>query len=739
MEIISANIPQALRDLPRWLGWRWEKNDNGDKWDKPPIDINNDRLGSSTNSETWCDFTTALKAADSHFVDGIGFALGDGFTGVDFDNCRDGVTGSISPDIDAYIRRLKTYGEVSPSGEGVKLILRAALPKGRRANGKVEAYDKGRYFTVTGHRLDYCPADLSDNPEVLAALHRELIEGPQTAKRIAREAELDERELAIAALDGLSANRADAYHDWLLVGMALHAADPSLLTAWDCWSQKSAKYSAGICAQKWESFNGSSVGIGSLIYWAKEDGWEPPKRRRKAIADSGDPASLDLRKAAGQTDISNARRFVAKHGDNVRYCEQNRQFHVWDGKAWPPDRERKIEALAKDIPDDIWRAAPNLLRELDAASANRLVRFATATASAKGLASMLALVRSELGIAIAPEQLDSNPLKLNVLNGTIDLERGELLPHSRSDLFTKIAPVSFDPSAPFVLWRNFLQDIFAGNSAIIRYVQQLVGYSLTGLVRDHVLLFCYGAGANGKSTFLNTIMAMLGTDYAMKAPPDMLMARRGEPHPCERADLFGKRFVAAIECEDQRQVAESLVKELTGADRVRARWQHQNFFEFTPTHKIWMAANHKPTIKGQDIGIWRRVKMIPFNVRFEGKRADSELPAKLLAELPGILNWALFGCADWLTNGLEEPPEVTDATGGYRKQMDVIGQFIDECCELGPACEVKASDIRGRYDEWCKSIGERPANGRRFWDYLSEQGVEKRISNGTYYIGLSLR
>ena len=521
--------------------------------------------------------------------------------------------------------------------------------------------------------------------------------------------------------------------------MALHAADPTLLNAWDCWSQKSPKYSTGDCAQKWETFNGSAVGIGSLIHWAKEDGWQPPKRRRKATTDAGDPVSLDLRKAAGQTENANARRFVAKHGANVRYCEQHRLWLIWNEKAWPQDGERKIEALAKDISDEVWRDTAKLLPEMESSAANKLVRFATATASAKGIANMLALARSEPAIPVSPEKLDSDPLALNVLNGTIDLQTGELREHRRSDLFTKIAPVSYDPSAPFVLWRNFLNDIFAGNSAIIRYVQQLVGYSLTGSTADHVLPFCYGIGANGKSTFLNTIMAMLGPDYSMKAPPDMLMARRGEPHPCERADLFGKRFVAAIECEDQRQVAESLVKELTGADRIRARWQHENFFEFAPTHKIWMAANHKPTIKGQDVGIWRRVKMIPFTQRFEGKRADPDLPAKLLAELSGILNWALFGCADWLANGLEEPPEVTEATGGYRRQMDVIGQFIDECCEVDPGSEVKASDLRTHYQKWCESNNEKPINGRRFADYLAERDITKRLSNGTYYIGLGLK
>ena len=188
----------------------------------------------------------------------------------------------------------------------------------------------------------------------------------------------------------------------------------------------------------------------------------------------------------------------------------------------------KSKRWPKIFRDEVRRDTAKLLPEMESSAANKLVRFATATASAKGIANMLALARSEPAIPVSPEKLDSDPLALNVLNGTIDLQTGELREHRRSDLFTKIAPVSYDPSAPFVLWRNFLNDIFAGNSAIIRYVQQLVGYSLTGSTADHVLPFCYGIGTNGKSTFLNTIMAMLGPDYSMKAPPDMLMAHRGD-------------------------------------------------------------------------------------------------------------------------------------------------------------------------------------------------------------------
>lgn len=281
LPIKADNIPQAMRELNRWLGWRWTletKKDGTQKWDKPPIDVRRNCNGSSTDSSSWCDFDTALRAAQSGFTDGIGFALGDGFCGVDFDECRDRSTGVIEEEVQTHAARLNTYGEVSPSKEGIKLVLRGKLPKGGRSKGKVEMYDSGRYFTVTGHRLGGCPAALASNDAALAALHAELIEAPDTVSKHRRESNLDDRELALAALEGLSPSRADNYHDWLLVGMALRKADASLLSAWDNWSKASDKYAAGDCEAKWQSFNGAAVGIGSLIYWAQRDtGWTPPR------------------------------------------------------------------------------------------------------------------------------------------------------------------------------------------------------------------------------------------------------------------------------------------------------------------------------------------------------------------------------------------------------------------------------------------------------------------------------
>jgi P4 family phage/plasmid primase-like protien len=251
--------------------------------------------------------------------------------------------------------------------------------------------------------------------------------------------------------------------------------------------------------------------------------------------------------------------------------------------------------------------------EADQAIFRAMDAFCKASNSEHGLRAMLALARSEPGIPILPGELDGDPWLLNVLNGTIDLRTGTLRPHDREDRITKLADVRFDSEADCPVWIGFLQEVLP-DPDLREFVRRLVGYRLTGSTQEHVLPFLFGVGANGKSTFLNTIQSLLGITYAIKAPADLLLAMRNESHPTELADLFGKRLVCCNEAEDGRRLAESLVKELTGGDKIRARRMREDFWEFSPTHKIWLAANHKPSVRGTDHGIWRRIKLIPFTV-----------------------------------------------------------------------------------------------------------------------------
>jgi putative DNA primase/helicase len=343
-----------------------------------------------------------------------------------------------------------------------------------------------------------------------------------------------------------------------------------------------------------------------------------------------------------------------------------------------------------------------------------------------GIRNMVELAKCDL--AIGPEELDTDPWLFNVENGTLDLRNGELREHRKEDFITKLAPVIFDPAATRPLWERFLRTVFNDNEALIRYLQRLVGYCLTGSTEEHILPFLYGIGANGKSTFCETILRLLGPDYAIKAAPDLLIAKPAGTHPTERADLWGKRFVACIETEEGRRMAETLTKELTGGDRIRARRMREDFWEFTPTHHVWLAGNHKPTITGTDNGIWRRIKLIPFNVAIREPDQDKKLPAKLVEELPGILNWALAGCLEWQRSGLREPPIVQAATLEYSTEMDELGQFIDEHCKLGDF-KTSAAEL---YQKFLEVTGSKITQ-HAFGAQLRQRGFTNRGTDGREY------
>ncbi len=204
--------------------------------------------------------------------------------------------------------------------------------------------------------------------------------------------------------------------------------------------------------------------------------------------------------------------------------------------------------------------------------------------------------------------------------------------------------MSFDLEAECPVWESFLDRIFDGNHNLITYVQRLVGYSLTGLTTEHVLPFLFGTGANGKSTFIETVFRLLGPNYSMKAMPDLLMVKLNESHPAERADLFRKRFVACVETKDGKRLAESLVKEMTGGDEIRTRRMREDFWGFSPTHHVWIVGNYKPEVNGTDHGIWRRIKLIPFDVVISKAKQNGQFGDKLSSELSGTLNWAIDGC-----------------------------------------------------------------------------------------------
>jgi putative DNA primase/helicase len=415
------------------------------------------------------------------------------------------------------------------------------------------------------------------------------------------------------------------------------------------------------------------------------------------------------------TDLGNAERLVHRHGHDLRYCWTWGKWLVWDGKRWKKDDSGEVFRFAKETVASIYgeaEAAPDQERR------KALAGHAMRSEAGARIKEMVDLARSD--VPVLPEDLDASPDLLNTLNGTVDLRTGELREHCREDLTTKIAPVEFDPDAEAPTWAAFLERVLPAEE-LRGFVERAAGYSATGDTSEQCMFINHGTGANGKSTFQEALSAALG-DYAMRAPTEMLLARRPGSVPNDVARLKGARFVTAAETEEGRRLAESLVKDLTGQDTITARFMRAEWFDFRPTHKLWLSTNHKPEIRGTDVAIWRRIRLVPWSVVIPPKEQDKKLPEKLRAELPGILAWIVRGCLEWRRDGLRPPDQVRRATVEYRTEMDVLAAFLADCCQQGQGVSAFASDLWNAWRRWCQETGESEGTQKRFGGRLAERG-----------------
>lgn len=436
------------------------------------------------------------------------------------------------------------------------------------------------------------------------------------------------------------------------------------------------------------------------------------------------------------TDLGNAGRFVAQHGNDVRYCHIWRKWLVWDGTRWRTDESGEVERHAKYTVRQLYADAS---RVNDDDLRAELAKWARASESRSRIQAMIDLAKSEPTIPVSPPELDANPWLLNCQNGTIDLRTGELMKHRREDLCTKLIPVEFDPEARCPIFKKFLQRILKDNTELINFLRRAIGYALTGSTVEQVLFILWGCGANGKSTFLEIIRAVLG-DYGRTADSALLMHQNHDGVRNDVARLAGARFVSTSETEAGRHLAEVLVKQLTGGDKVAARFLYSEFFEFDAQFKLFLTTNHKPVIRGTDNAIWRRIRLIPFEVTIPEEEQDKDLPRKLRAELPSILAWAVRGCLRWREYGLGQPKKVSAATESYRQEMDIIGAFLKDRCLLRGDAKVTAGQLYVAYKKWCDDNGERPLTQQKLGGALGDRNFRPyRIGRVRSWLGLELR
>lgn len=426
-------------------------------------------------------------------------------------------------------------------------------------------------------------------------------------------------------------------------------------------------------------------------------------------ADSEPVLDEDIPRLPEHSDEALALLFAETNPD-LRYVAALGKWFVWTGVTWRMD-----ETLAAR--DRVRRT----LRAVAASCAENKKKEAKSIGSAKTESAVERLAPADRKIAAVVEQFDRGELLLNTPAGVIDLQSGQMAPHDRHLYLTKVTGVAPDFAMPTPVWDAFLGRIMDGHDDLIEYLRRVSGYSLTGSVREHALFFFHGAGANGKSTFVNAIIAAAG-DYHRTAAIETFTSSSFDRHPTDLAGLRGARLVTSIETEEGRRWAESRIKSLTGGDKIAARYMRQDYFEYTPQFKLIIAGNHRPGLRSVDEAIRRRFNLVPFSVTIPASERDETLADKLRAELPGILAWMIKGCGDWLQRGLAPPKIVTDATSAYLESEDAIAAWLDELAERDANSFTKTADLFASWSAWAEKAGEYVGSSKRFAQALEVRG-----------------
>ncbi len=771
------NVPEELKALPNWVCWSAvykPRPDAPDHFGKTPINPRTGGGAQSNNPDTWADFDTALKASEQY--SGIGFMFGNSpYFGVDVDRAEadireflEGGDGIVSE----FIHALQSYAELSPSGKGIHILCRGALPNGGRRRGNVEMYDSGRFFTVTGNRIGSY-AGVADCTEAIKPLHEKYLGGARAepAQRVVQQGELPATaakvlELARAAKNGCKFRSlfAGNYSEY----SSQSEADMALCNMLAFWTGRNAGLmdeifrQSGLMRDKWDrQQSGSTYGALTIQKACEQCAqiYQPTPVFRVKIggnsAPSADPDEAKQPKLYTMDDMGNAARFLDLFGEDFRYNYTDKCFLYWDGRRWASDLDGCAERSA-DVAVGAMSLEAEHYERTDEELAKAFRKHVKASRSNKSKTNMLKEVQHNM--PIMPSQLDRHNMAFNVPNGTLSLKTGQLVPHERRHFITKFSPIEYpvwcnteltaDSSGDILhqtdnadcpLWQKFLGDVFGGDRELIRYIQKAVGYSMTGDTSEQCVFFLYGTGRNGKSTFLDVLREIFG-EYVSNIQPETIMVKNGMGNGINSdiARLKGARMVTTVEPNEGVRINEGLIKQLTGDDAVTARKLYGNEFEFKPEFKLWMATNHKPIIRGTDEGIWRRIHMIPFTVQIPPEKVDRQLKSKLEREYPAILRWAAEGCLLWQREGLKQPRAVLDMTREYRREMDVISGFLGDCCEVGEGFYAKSSELYAAYSAWCEANTEYKMSNTKFSVELDKRFQKISRRDGNYFSGLRL-
>lgn len=740
-------IPAELRALRQWVCWKTVVREG-----KPTKVLITPKSGDyarthnqegktyrDTPEDTWDTFDAAIASYNRSKgnYDGIGFVFtaDDPYCGVDVDDSRE--HGKLSKEAERIVRQLDSYSEVSPSGTGVHIIVRACLPPSGRRKGHVEMYDQTRYFTMTGLAL---PGHLEiRNRQVeLHALHESIfgkVTAPDFKPRPAVNLSLTDAELIEKARAAKNGGKFQALYDFGCV--ALYDGDDSRadlalcdMIAFYAGPDESKidrlMRSSALYRRKWDREDYSRRTIAKVLQtrteFYKPNGHFEVKDPAPIVDDTEEPPTEEKADPLSETQIGDVERVVARHGRDYLFCEEQGAWYIWDGRCWSQHLRYRI---AEDVKAAVRSRAREAVNESDEDKSKRLLKYAMKTATAKHVDDVIRLLKTDKRLQALSRDFDRDPYLLTCLNETVNLKIGTGAAHKRDDRITKCTLVEYDPHAECPLWLRFLARILP-DPDVRTFVHRVCGYALTGDVSEQCFFFLHGQGQNGKSVFLDSLLGVFG-QYGKPGAPNLLIAKTGDRVPTDVAELAGCRLVTTVEIDEGRHLAEALVKQMTGGDKMKARFMRQDFFEFPPTHKIFMAANHRPVIRGTDMAIWRRVMLIPFTETITEKEKDPHLTRKLSEERVGILNWCVQGCLEWMNGGLQPPTNVRAAVSEYRAEQDVRGRFVDDWCIKDPSATVNATRLYKAFLCWGEKNGEKAETQTAFGRWLTDSGysIEK--------------
>lgn len=738
-----TSIPQELKKLKQWVCWKGEPDEKrAGKIRKIPINPYTGGGAMSNNPDTWSDFETACKVSQNYT--GLGFMFAPPYFGVDIDGVGDAIAdfkaGSDNNIISEFVHTLCSYTEYSVSGNGIHIICRGSLPETGRRRGNVEMYQNGRFFVMTGNdAAGY--ADIEECTELIKPLHEKYIGAgrePTTGIKVTPIVLEDRQILDAAKQSKQGAMFTNLYEGRYESYFASHSeADLSFCNMLAFWCRCDAALmdriyrSSGLMREKWDRRqSGSTYGALTIAKAIKscKNVYEPKAKYSISIGRTDTPKD----KLYSFDDMGNAERLSDAFQDHIRYNYTNKDWYYYDGRHWQQDCTGVICRLADEVIEEMKHDLNVYLKQPcdPDETEKQFMKHLKYSRSNRAKKAMLAETMHH--VPITPKEFDGHNHLLCTPNGIIKLRTGELTEHDSQLYLSKMTLCEYTDHVDCPQWCAFLDQIFNHDTTLIRYIQKAIGYSLTGSTAEQCAFFCYGTGRNGKSTFLDTISAMMG-DYAINIQPETIMVRHntGNGASSDIARLKGARFVTSVEPNEGMRLNEGLIKQLTGGDKVTARYQYGSEFEFTPEFKLWMGTNHKPVIRGTDTGIWRRVHLIPFLVTIPEDKVDKHLVHRLRQEMPGILAWAVEGCLMWQREGLEQPECVKAATKEYRQEMDVVSAFLDACCTLGEGRE-KTADLYQTYVSWADENNEYKMSSRKFGQELAKR-LERIKSNGTYY------